>query len=173
MLHRVITSIKKTKNHPLNKAILQERLDQRLPSLETLSKQKKKPSLAIRGDVPRKIPSEIFSSRPHPRKKTQKRGRSRARDLHAREINHKANNAAAKRETRIPGKRRGGARSLKLIHYTKHPPSFPRPFPRKCSLMGNYNGSREREREESIVFITNLAFLEKKKKMVVVNGEAW
>lgn len=148
MLHRVITSIKKTKNHPLNKAILQERLDQRLPSLETLSKQKKKPSLAIKGDVPRKIPSEIFSSRPHPRKETQKRGRSRARDLHAREINHKANNAAAKRETwRIPGKRRGGARSLKLIHYTKHPPSFPRPFPRKCSLMGNYNGSRERERE--------------------------
>lgn len=67
--------------------------------------------------------------------------------MHAREINHKANNAAAKRETwRIPGKRRGGARSLKLIHYTKHPPSFPRPFPRKCSLMGNYNGSRERER---------------------------
>lgn len=43
MLHRVITSIKKTKNHPLNKAILQERLDQRLPSLETLSKQKKSP----------------------------------------------------------------------------------------------------------------------------------
>lgn len=38
--------------------------------------------------------------------------------------------------------------------------------------MGNYNGSKDREREESIVFITNPAFLEKKKKMVV-NGGAW
>lgn len=115
---------------PLNKAILQERSDDSYhrPKPFRNKKKKKKPSLAIRGDVPRKIPSEIFSSRPHPRKETQKRGRSRARDLHAREINHKANNAAAKRETRIPGQEGEGARSLKLIHYTKHPPSpsFPR-----------------------------------------------
>lgn len=31
---------------------------------------------------------------------------------------------------------------------------------------------KEREREKSIVFVTNPAFLEKK-KMVVVNGGAW
>lgn len=129
MLHHIITSIKKTKN-PLIKQFFKK--DQTIATIARnpfeIKKKKKKPSLAIRGDVPRKIPSEIFSSRPHPRKETQKRGRSRARDLHAREINHKANNAAAKRETRIPGQEGEGARSLKLIHYTKHPPSpsFPR-----------------------------------------------